>query len=48
MFIIYDFVGTKNVAKLMTKIAVGTKKNAGKTWFPELSDKRMYTCIATI
>ncbi|XP_064403181.1 uncharacterized protein LOC135348780 isoform X2 [Halichondria panicea] len=32
--------GTKNVAKKMAKIAVGTKKGRGKTWFPELSDKR--------
>ncbi len=28
------------MAKSMKKIAIGTKKAQGKTWFPELSDKR--------
>ena len=36
--------GTKNVAKKMAKIAVGTKKAQGKTWFPELSDKLSFVC----
>ena len=35
----YSFIGTKNVAKAMTKIATGAKMRAGITWFPELSDK---------
>uniref|UniRef100_A0A1X7USZ7 Mutator-like transposase domain-containing protein n=1 Tax=Amphimedon queenslandica TaxID=400682 RepID=A0A1X7USZ7_AMPQE len=35
--------GTKNVAKAMTSIATGTKKRAGITWYPELSDKRKST-----
>ncbi len=34
------YLGTKNVAKGMKKLAIGTKKAQGKTWFPELSDKR--------
>jgi hypothetical protein len=33
------------VAKSMTKIAVGSRRNAGKTWFPELSDKRKSTKV---
>jgi hypothetical protein len=37
--------GTKNVSKAMAKIAVGTLKNAGKTWLPELSDKRKSTKV---
>ncbi|XP_064398007.1 uncharacterized protein LOC135344697 [Halichondria panicea] len=40
-----DNCGTKNVAKKMTKLAVGTKKTQGKTWFPELSDKRKSTKV---
>ena len=32
----------------MSKIAVGTKKNMGKTWFPELSDKRWLLVTITI
>ena len=32
--------GTKNVAKGMKKVACGTQKTQGKSWFPELSDKR--------
>ena len=35
--------GTKNVAKSMSKIAVGSQKNAGKTWFPELTYVDRYT-----
>ena len=35
----YSFIGTKNVAKAMTKIATGAKMRAGITWFPELSGK---------
>ena len=34
-----DFTGTKNVAKRMKSIAIGAVKSAGKTWFPELSEK---------
>ena len=37
-----DLLGTKNVAKQMNKVSCGTQKAAGKTWFPELSDKRMF------
>ena len=33
-------VGTKNVAKEMAKISQGKVKDKGKTWFPELVDKR--------
>jgi predicted ferric reductase len=29
----------------MSKIAVGAQKNAGKTWFPELADKRKSTKV---
>ena len=32
----------------MSKIAVGSQKNAGKTWFPELADKRMLIGIQYI
>ena len=52
MYILYYrvsvFTGTKNVAKKMTKLAVGTKKTQGKTWFPELSDKRMLKLLSHI
>ena len=41
IFILSISPGTKNVAKSMQKIAVGTKKNEGKTWFPQLADKSM-------
>ena len=34
-----ELTGTKNVARGMKLIAVGAVKRAGKTWFPELSDK---------
>ena len=33
--------GTKNVAKMLKKVSVGTVAQRGKTWFPELSDKSM-------
>ena len=36
-----SYTGTKNVAKSMKSIAIGAVKRAGKTWFPELSDKSM-------
>ena len=39
---LHDYAGTKNVAKQMKKVSTGTKKNVGKTWFAELSDKRMF------
>ena len=35
--------GTKNVGKLLKKISVGLVKAKGKTWFPELNDKRKFT-----
>ena len=38
---LHDFAGTKNAAKQM-KVSTGTKKTLGKTWFTELSDKRMF------
>ena len=31
----YSFIGTKNVAKAMTKIATGAKMRAGITWFSQ-------------
>jgi hypothetical protein len=43
--------GTTNVAKKMKAIAIGATRSSGKTWFPELSDKRrstkthLYYCI---
>jgi hypothetical protein len=37
--------GTKNVARLMTKIATGPQKTAGVQWFPQLSDKRKSTKV---
>jgi hypothetical protein len=40
--LLFPTLGTKNVAKSMIKVAVGSMKNAGKTWFPELSDKSMF------
>ena len=42
-FHFYTFIslGIKNLAKSMQKIAVGTKKNEGKTWFSQLVDKSM-------
>ena len=33
--------GTKNVAKLMAKIAQGAARSEGVTWFRQLSDKRV-------
>ena len=49
--IIYYFIpGTKNVVKQIKKIAIGTTKNEGRTWFGELSDKRkdvLYACTCT-
>lgn len=36
----FMFVGTKNVGKEMKKVASGLVKNRGKTWFPQLVDKR--------
>ena len=35
------FVGTKNVAKELSKITKGLVKERGKKWHPELSDKGM-------
>lgn len=32
--------GTKNVGKEMKKVSQGRVRDRGKTWFPELSDKR--------
>lgn len=39
---LHNYAGTKNVAKQMKKVSTGTKKNLGKSWFHELSDKRMF------
>ena len=33
---------TKNVAKILKKVCVGTVAQGGKTWFPELADKNKY------
>ena len=33
-------LGTKNVAKVMAKIAQGAARSEGVTWFHQLSDKR--------
>ena len=47
-------VGTKNVARELKKVSAGRIAAKGKTWFPELADKRMlylhvckhiYTCM---
>ena len=35
-------LGTKNVAKILKKVCVGTAAQRGKTWFPELADKSKY------
>ena len=35
------YVGTKNVAKMLKKVCVGTVAQRGKTWFPEFTDKSM-------
>ena len=34
--------GTKGVANAIKPIAVGTKRDMGKKWFPQLSDKSEY------
>ena len=39
------YVGTKNVAKGMKTIAQGAKKNEGKTWFSQLSDKSEFSIL---
>ena len=36
-----SYAGTKNVAKELQKITKGLVRDKGKTWFPELADKRM-------
>ena len=33
-------LGTKNVGKEIKKVSQGRVRDRGKTWFPELSDKR--------
>ena len=38
---IHTHLGTKNVAKMLKKVCVGTVAQRGKTWFPELADKSM-------
>ena len=43
---VYTCIGTKNVARAMKKVSVGTVAARNKTWFPELSDKcKSDTCI---
>ena len=37
--IIWAYIGTKNVAKSVKKVAQGGVRSEGKTWFAELSDK---------
>ena len=37
-------IGTKNVAKEMKKICQGKVRDRGKTWFPQLVDKRKEMC----
>ena len=34
--------GTKNVGKALQKITQGRVRDRGKTWFPELVDKRLF------
>ena len=41
------FAGSKNVGKEMAKIAFGLVRDRGKTWFPELVDKRKLGCTCT-
>lgn len=41
-------VGTKNVAKQMSKITQGRVKDRNKTWYPELVDKRTIPSIMTL
>ena len=36
----YQMLGTKNVAKVIAKIAQGAASSEGVTWFHQLSDKR--------
>ena len=38
--------GTKNVGKALQKITQGRVRDRGKTWFPELVDKRMYVFLS--
>ena len=41
----YTCTGTKNIARVMKKVSVGTVAARNKTWFPELSDKsKSNTC----
>ena len=42
------YVGTKNVGKEMKKVSQGLKRNCGKTWFPELSDKRKSSLLGYV
>ena len=42
------YVGTKNVGKEMKKVSQGLKRNRGKTWFPELSDKRKSSLLGYV
>ena len=42
---VHVYTGTKNVARVMKKVSVGTVAARNKTWFPELSDKsKSNTC----
>lgn len=38
--VLLDNIGTKNVSKELKKITQGRVRDRGKTWFPELTDKR--------
>ena len=42
------YIGTKNVGKEMKKVSQGLKRNRGKTWFPELSDKRKSSLLGYV
>ena len=44
----YYKLGTKNVAKQVMKISQGTVKDRGRTWFPEIVDKRKCICMCSL
>lgn len=44
IFVSYNCIsGTKNVGKEMKKITEGRARDRGKTWFPQLVDKSMFS-----
>ena len=50
-FVLVEFMhvqGTKNVVKAVRKVGQGRVKDEGKTWFPQLRDKRKHLLIIQI